>query len=157
MTADRPAIYRFLGYQIACYAIGFVGSHGTFQGLADWYVAVNKPGWAPPLWLFVPLWTVLYFVAGSAAFFAFEETTRRAAFVLFWVLMALGAIWPWTFFAWHLTLPATVCSAAYFGVSIATVALIGRSARRAALLLFPIVCWAGYLTALSATVWRLNR
>lgn len=36
---------------------------------ADWYASLMKPEWAPPEWLFGPVWSVLYFII-AVTFFA---------------------------------------------------------------------------------------
>ncbi|WP_417481516.1 TspO/MBR family protein [Maricaulis sp.] len=30
--------------------------------IKDWYAQLRKPAWAPPSWLFAPVWSVLYFI-----------------------------------------------------------------------------------------------
>ena len=49
-----------------CYLVSFASIEAALRGLSDWYPAANKPGWAPPIGLFAPLWTVLYGLLGVA-------------------------------------------------------------------------------------------
>src|ERR1700722_11203132 len=49
-----------------CYLVSFASIEGALRGLSDWYPAGDKPGSAAPIWLFTPLWTVLYGLLGVA-------------------------------------------------------------------------------------------
>ena len=39
-----------------------------------WYQQLIKPSWAPPSWLFGPVWTVLYIIIGVTFGWVFYKT-----------------------------------------------------------------------------------
>jgi translocator protein len=64
-------------------------SFGAAFKPADWYVALAKPTWAPPNWLFAPVWTILYFMIAIAGWMAWHRS--GTGFLLLWVSFA-GAL-----------------------------------------------------------------
>lgn len=54
----------------------------------SWYAQLAKPSWAPPSWLFGPVWTVLYaIIAVSYGYVAYLFLQKR---ISFWVLLPFG-------------------------------------------------------------------
>lgn len=50
----------------------------------DWYQQLIKPWWAPPAWLFGPVWTVLYIIiAISFGYAAYLFLKRKISFYVF--------------------------------------------------------------------------
>lgn len=50
----------------------------------DWYQQLIKPVWAPPAWLFGPVWTVLYVViAISFGYTAYMYVKKKISFLVF--------------------------------------------------------------------------
>jgi len=48
---------------------------------SDWYQSLIKPSWAPPAWLFGPVWTVLYvFIATSYGYVAYLYFAKKISF-----------------------------------------------------------------------------
>lgn len=49
----------------------------------DWYKTLIKPSWAPPAWLFGPVWTVLYvFIAASYGYVVYLYFAKRIPFIV---------------------------------------------------------------------------
>lgn len=50
---------------------------GCMDGAFEWYAQLAKPGWAPPAWLFGPVWSVLYAVIAVSFGTVFVMAVRR--------------------------------------------------------------------------------
>jgi len=158
MTQIRSigALVAWIAVSLAAGAVGGVASMnaGAFYGQLD------RPPWAPPGWLFGPVWTALYVLMGIAAWLVWREagwTGARAAFVLFFVQLALNALWTWLFFAWRNGALALAGIVVLLIFIVATMIAFGRVSRPAAVLLVPYLCWVLFATALTAAVWSRNR
>ena len=80
----------------------------------DWYAQLKKPAWAPPAWLFGPVWSVLYLIIAlnlmfNAAFTPLQFGLRSNALAavditlvlgtLIWALATIYPIAPWVLYA----------------------------------------------------------
>jgi len=136
----------------------------TLGGLAsvragDFYLGLQRPAWAPPAWVFGPVWTALYALMAAAAWLVWRVRARRGtrhALILYGLQLALNALWPWLFFAWRRGGLAFAEVVVLLGVVGATVFAFARVRRRAAALLVPYLLWVAFASALTLAVWRLN-
>ena len=68
----------------------------------NFYSQLDQPTWAPPGWLFGPVWGVLYLMMSVAAWLVWKTHGFRGARValgLFLFQLALNSLWTWLFFA----------------------------------------------------------
>ena len=152
---DLLALAGWILSSLAAGAIGGVASRnaGAFYGQLD------RPPWAPPSWVFAPVWTTLYVLIGVAAWLVWRERDRiavRGALTLYVVQHVLNALWTWIFFAWRrggLALAEIVVLALLI---VATMIAFARVRKLAAALLVPYLGWVAFATALTAAVWRRN-
>ncbi|MGW6714454.1 TspO/MBR family protein [Streptomyces globisporus] len=140
-----------------CYGVAAVGA--TAAGNAgSTYAALDRPAWAPPGWLFGPVWTVLYGVVAVAGWLVAHRPgpARRPALVAWGVQLALNALWTPLFFAAEQYGLAFLDICLLLAAVVATALLSARADRRAAWLLAPYLVWVGYAAALNLTLWLTN-
>ncbi len=126
---------------------------------ADRYVALTLPSWAPPAWVFGPVWTVLYAVMGVAAWRVWLEhgwEGARPALGMYLFQLIANALWTWLFFGWELRGFATL-EVFLLLVMVATLQLqFARLNTLAGRLVLPYLAWVSFASMLSFSVWRLN-
>src|SRR5262245_55373756 len=103
MTARKIPFVGLLGWLLLSFAAAALGAVASVEAAA-FYEQLARPSWAPPPWLFGPVWTILYVLMGVAAWLVwrahgFEE--GKVALTLFVVQLGANALWSWLFFAWH--------------------------------------------------------
>ena len=125
-------------------------------GTAAEYQGLEQPSWAPPSWLFGPVWTVLYVLIAVAGWLVWRRTGWSAALTVYAVQLVLNAAWTPIFFGfgrYGLALVDIVVLWALIGV---TIALFRPVSRAAAAMLLPYWAWVTFATALNAWIWRAN-
>ncbi|WP_405426763.1 TspO/MBR family protein [Streptomyces erythrochromogenes] len=122
------------------------------------YESLDRPAWAPPAWLFGPVWTALYATIGIAAWLVWRHPDRdrvRTALVWWSVQLALNVAWTPLFFAARQYGLALLDILLLLAALSATVVRFRRLSRPAALLLVPYLLWVAFASALNASIWQL--
>lgn len=135
----------------AAAGVGAIASHDA----GAFYQQLARPAWAPPAWLFAPVWTLLYALMGVAAWLVWKARAH-GALVLFLVQLALNALWTWLFFAWRQGAASFVAILVLWLLIAATMLAFWRVRRAAAALLAPYLAWVGFAAALTYAVWQRN-
>ena len=140
-------------------AAALVGSLASTQ--ADtFYVTLQKPDWAPPAWLFGPVWTLLYVMMAAAAVMVHRRQSfgPRAGRALRLYALALvpNALWSWTFFHWHLGQVSVAVIVVLWLLLVATVVIFHRVRPLAAALMVPVTLWVSFAGALNLALLRMN-
>lgn len=158
MTSRSPASQglALLGWLLVAFATAAVGAIASVHA-HEFYSQLSQPSWAPPAWLFGPVWSALYTLMGISAWLAWRAPgPRRVALGLFVAQLMANALWSWLFFAWHRGALATAEVLLLLALIIATVAAFWRVSRSAALLLLPYLLWVAFASLLTWSIWRRN-
>jgi tryptophan-rich sensory protein len=153
--AQRRPLYFFL---VATLGVGAVASLFTSPAIPTWYASLSKPAFAPPNWVFAPVWTALYILMAFAAWRVWKKTglhsLEMAAFVL---QLALNLGWSVVFFGLH-QIDAALVEIVVLDVAVlATLVLFIRRDRPAGLMLLPYLAWILFATFLTRTFGQLNQ
>ena len=151
-------IIALLGWLLLSFAAAAIGAVASGEAGA-FYGQLVRPSWAPPGWLFAPVWTVLYALMGVAAWLVwrvhgFKE--NRTALALFIVQLGANALWTWVFFVWHQGALAFAEMILLWCLIVATAVSFRRVNALAAVLLLPYLAWVTFASALTFSTWRLN-
>lgn len=126
------------------------------SGSRETYAALELPPYAPPGWLFGPVWTVLYVLMAIAAWRVWRARGWDVAQGVYGVQLLLNLAWTPLFFAADRYGVALVEIVVLLAALVATVVLFARRDRVAAWLLAPYLAWVGFATALNAGIVVLN-
>ncbi|WP_299243290.1 TspO/MBR family protein [uncultured Aquimarina sp.] len=145
---------------LLCLLIGFLGNIATQTSISTWYVALEKPSFTPPNWVFGPVWTILYILMGIAAGIVwskgFYHKWVKTALYHFGFQLLLNAAWSIFFFGMRNPLIALVDILALFILLLFTIKWFKVVNSTAAYLLIPYLIWVAFATALNFSIWQLN-
>ncbi|HEX2539837.1 MAG TPA: TspO/MBR family protein [Caldimonas sp.] len=154
----RRALVGLAGWLALCFAAAAIGAVGSADA-GPFYAALSRPAWAPPGWLFAPMWTFLYASMGVGAWLVWKENgwrEARGALILFTVQLALNTLWSWLFFHWRLGAAAFAGVVVLWILIACTVLAFWRVRPLAGILLVPYLAWVGLAAALTLAVWQRN-
>jgi len=143
-----------------CLFAGFLGSFFTIPAIPTWYATLTKPSFAPPNWLFFPVWTTLFVMMGISLYLVWrrglEGQQVKNALVIFAVQLILNVLWSAAFFGLRSPLSGLI-EISILWISIAfTIMIFMKISRTAGLLLIPYIIWVSFAAILNFMIWRLN-
>jgi tryptophan-rich sensory protein len=154
-------IVKLAASVIICIIPGFIGSMINMKAIPTWYAFIEKPSYAPPNWIFAPVWTALYIVMGVALFLVWRSGAGRPGFRgavgAFVVQLVLNGIWTPVFFGLRSPLAGLFVIAFMWIAILITILRFFPISRTAALLLVPYLAWVSFATLLNVSLYVLNR
>lgn len=126
-----------------------------------WYQTLVKPSWAPPAYLFGPVWTVLYILIAISFGFIFYKIIAKKLPLKLALPFVLNLIFNFAFtpiqFGLQNNLLAAFDILLVLGTLIWLTIAIYKRVRWVALLQIPYLLWVSFATILQLTVTFLNR
>lgn len=153
--------YAKLGIAIiGCELVGILGTPFTIQAIPNWYTTLNKPFFAPPNWIFGPVWTTLYALTGIAIYLIWnhgkDKTKVTKAMQLFLAQLVLNFLWTPLFFGLRSPSLGLIDIIAMWVCIVLTIKAFYELSKTAAYLLIPYLLWVTFATALNAAILFLN-
>ncbi|MFC1639033.1 TspO/MBR family protein [Patescibacteria group bacterium] len=128
---------------------------------ANWYAQIIRPSWAPPSWLFGPVWTFLYFVIFVSFGTLFYRVATKSIPWPVAVPFALNLLFNFAFTPLQFGLRSNLLAAADILLVLATLVwamvAVWPHARWIALVNVPYLLWVSFATVLQLTITYLNR
>ena len=123
-------------------------------------MALEKPAWQPPDWLFGPVWTLIYALAAVAGVSAWQGAPQSAGrnriLALFAINAFLNLLWSLLFFRLHRPDWALIEVAFLWLSIIALIFGLRPFSKVSTWLLAPYLLWVTFAAVLNATIVRLN-
>jgi tryptophan-rich sensory protein len=138
-------------------AAGIGGAASVRAGA--FYAQLARTDWAPPSWVFGPVWTVLYALMGIAAWLVWRVggfRAARSALTMFIAQLALNALWSWLFFGWQRADLAFADIVLLWVLILAISIAFWKIRPLAGALLIPYLLWVSFAGALNYSIWQLN-
>jgi len=131
------------------------------NNVSSWYSTLIKPSWAPPNWLFGPVWTFLYvLIAISYGTVLYKAITKQIPWIVA-LPFALNLVFNFIFtpiqFGLQNNYLAAVDILLVLGTLIWAMLAIYPYSKWIAYIQIPYLAWVSFATILQLTVTFLNR
>lgn len=139
-------------------AVGGLGSFFTISSIPTWYATLNKPSFAPPNYVFGPVWTTLYILMGISLYLLWvvKKKGKDEAIKLFFIQLVLNFLWSIIFFGMHNIALAFVEIIALWIFIFLTIRHSLLISKPAAYLLYPYIIWVTIASILNLSLFILN-
>jgi len=154
INRGRSAAHLLL-FLVLCFAAAAGGA--LFPPGPD-YAALQRPAFAPPNWVFGPVWTLLYLMIAVAGWRLWRRAGWSHRASRLWLLqIGLNALWTPLFFGLQWRGVALLEIVLLWAAILATIFAARAVDRPASWLLVPYLCWVSFASVLNAGFWWLNR
>ncbi len=125
----------------------------------EFYGELTKPSWAPPGWLFGPVWTLLFIMMAFSAWLVWRPLGydgAQLALSIYLLQMVFNALWSWLFFNLHSGMWALIDITILWICLVFIIFLFWKISILAALLMVPYLFWVSFAAILNYSIWKLN-
>lgn len=143
---------------IVTLAIGLLSGLSTMNA-EGYYQSLIQPYFAPPAWLFGPVWTVLYILMGISLYLILRHNDikqRHQMLTLFITQFIFNVLWPVIFFTFKLMMFSVIEIIVLWGILLTLWIYSFRYLSANAILLAPYFLWTSFAVILNISVWWLN-
>jgi len=145
---------------VGCELVGLLGTPFTISAIPAWYTALNKPIFAPPNWLFGPVWTLLYLLMGVSFYLIWKQGWQKkkvkTAGAFFLAQLTFNFIWSPIFFGLRAPLLGLIVITAMWALILLTMKQFYPLSKLAFYLLTPYLLWVSFAAILNAAIAVLN-
>lgn len=139
---------------------GIIGSFYTFDSIPNWYKTLIRPEFAPPNWVFGPVWTTLYVLMGISAYIiwskGYNDKKVKLALSVYLGQLLLNALWSILFFGLQDIRSAFIEIIALWLMIALNIFLFGKISKLAGYLLVPYILWVSFASFLNYSFMVLN-
>lgn len=124
------------------------------------YQRLNLPAFAPPAWVFGPVWILLYLLMGIACYRVYLKGPGnplvKKALLFYLIQLLFNFAWSIIFFRFELLGIALVEIIILFIFIIITTYYFYKAEKTAAYLMIPYIIWVAFASLLNYYIWLLN-
>lgn len=157
---ETKDIFKLVASIVICEFAGIIGSVFTVPSISAWYINLTKPEFAPPNWVFAPVWTILFALMGISFFLIWRQDVNRKdvkiALGIFAGQLVLNILWSIIFFGLRNPFGAFIEIVFLWLAIIATILSFVKISKFAAWLLLPYLLWVSFAAYLNFSIWNLN-
>ena len=139
--------------------IGGLSALATSSAMSEFDV-INKPGFAPPAWLFPVVWTILYILMGVASYIVVNSNASdkkiKKAITVYAVQLVFNFFWSIIFFNLEQYLLAFFWLLALLFLVIYTTILFYNISKTASYMMIPYIIWLLFAGVLNFAIFILN-
>ena len=127
-----------------------------------WYTSLIEPRFAPPSWVFAPVWTTLYLLIATSAYRIMTKSSYKMnnllplAIALWSLQLALNVIWTPIFSGAQNLEVAFYYIIMLWVIIIAYIFVCWHIDRLASLMMMPYLAWVSFASVLNYYYWQLN-
>jgi len=154
-----PNVRRFASLVVFVLLCFSVAATGRFFPPDSWYASLARPTYAPPNWVFGPVWTVLYLLMAISGWLVWTErdsASKRLAMLAYSAQLLLNATWSAIFFGLHQPGWALFEICLLWAAILTTMLLFHHHSKIAAALFMPYLAWVSFATLLNYGFWSFN-
>ena len=141
---------------VICQLAGIIGSIFTSPNIGAWYATLIGPSFAPPNWIFGPVWITLFVLMGISLYLVWKEKKNKIAISLFFIQLGLNVLWSFFFFGLQNPLLALIELVILWVFILLTILYFFKISKLSGYLMLPYIIWVSFAFVLNLGFVILN-